>query len=65
MRGGADILTGDEGERCLPTWVEQYSDRLERAQNPNRALVRIRPLWIWHTDYQPATFGVDKTRLGS
>ncbi len=63
--GGADILTGEERERCLRTYVEQYPDRLERAQNPNRALVRVRPLWIRHTDYRPATFGVHETHLGS
>ncbi len=62
--GGADILTGDERERCLRTYIEQYPGRLERAQHPDRALVRIRPLWIRHTDYRPATFGVHETYLG-
>ncbi len=63
--GGADILTGEERDRCLRTYVEQYPDRLERAQNLNRALVRVRPLWIRHTDYRPASFGVHETHLGS
>ena len=63
--GGADILMGEERERCLRTYVEQYPDRLERAQNPARALVRIRPVWIRHTDYRPATFGVHETHPGS
>jgi len=63
--GSADVLAGDERERVLRTYVEQYPDRLERAHNPGRALVRIRPLWIRHTDYRPATFGVHETHLGS
>jgi pyridoxine/pyridoxamine 5'-phosphate oxidase len=61
--GRADILEGDELERCRAFYFEQYPDGRERASWPGIAYIRIRPRWLRYSDYRPDSFGVSETEL--
>jgi PPOX class probable F420-dependent enzyme len=41
--GDADVLIGQERERCLYAYVQQYPDGEQRAEDPQIVVVRIRP----------------------
>ncbi|MDE3133921.1 MAG: pyridoxamine 5'-phosphate oxidase family protein [Acidobacteriota bacterium] len=55
--GDADVVTGEERERCLAAYFRQYPDGRERARDPSIVLVRIRPDWGRLSDFRPDTFG--------
>ena len=59
--GQADVLDGDELERCRRFYFEQFPDGRERAAWPDIAYVRIRPHWVRHSDFRPDTFGSSET----
>lgn len=59
--GSMDIPTGAERERCLASYVEQYPDGRARAEDPEIALLRLRPQWVRYSDYRPGSFGVDES----
>jgi len=61
--GPADVLSGDELERCRTFYFEQYPDGRERASGPNIAYVRIRPRWLRYSDYRPDSFTIDEFHL--
>lgn len=61
--GTADILDGVERERCLNVYCDQYPDGRQRAENPDIALVRVRPVWIRYSDYRPDSFAIHESRL--
>jgi general stress protein 26 len=61
--GVADVLTGEDRDRCLRVYFQQYPEGRERALNPDIAHVRIRPLWIRLSDYRPGSFGVQEIQL--
>ena len=62
--GVADILAGAERDRCLASYIAQYPDGRERAEDPDIAHVRIRPSWIRHSDYRPDHFSIRETDFG-
>jgi PPOX class probable F420-dependent enzyme len=61
--GTAHLLAGSERDRCLRAYLDQYPDGRQRAEDPEIAHVRIRPRWVRHSDYRPASFEIDETRL--
>lgn len=61
--GDADVLAGEERERCLGAYLQQYPDGRERAKDPNIVLVRVCPDWGRLSDYRPDTFGVEDLAL--
>lgn len=54
-KGDADVVTGTERDRCLDSYVAQYPDGAERAEDPD--IVRVRVAWGRLSDYRPETFG--------
>lgn len=62
--GDAEILAGDERDRCLRAYVQQYPDGRQRAEDPQIVLVRIRLDWARLSDYRPGSFGIDELVLG-
>jgi PPOX class probable F420-dependent enzyme len=62
--GEADVLTGNERDRRLDAYLEQYPDGRERAGDPSIVLVRVRPDWAQLSDYRPESFGTDEFKLG-
>lgn len=62
--GDADVLVGEERDRCLSAYLRQYPDGRERVRDPQIALVRVRPIWGRLSDYRPDTFGVEHLVLG-
>ena len=61
--GHADVVVGEERDRCLRAYVQQYPDGRQRAQDPQIVLVRIRPDWGRLSDYRPDTFGAEDLDL--
>ena len=56
--GVAEVVTGQERDRCLSAYLEQYPDGRERAADPEIVLVRVRLDWVRHCDYRPESFGI-------
>jgi len=61
--GDAEILAGEERDRCLRAYVQQYPDGRQRAEHPEIVLVRIRLDWGRLSDYRPESFGIDELVL--
>ena len=57
--GDADVLAGEERERCLRAYLQQYPDGRQRAKDRQIVLVRIRPDWGRLSDYRPDSFGTE------
>ena len=56
--GDAEVVTRAERDRCLSAYVAQYPDGLQRAEDPEIVLVRVRLDWGRVSDYRPGTFGI-------
>jgi PPOX class probable F420-dependent enzyme len=56
--GDAEVVTGAERDRCLAPYVVQYPDGLQRAEDPEIVLVRVRLDWGRVSDYRPGSFGI-------
>jgi PPOX class probable F420-dependent enzyme len=63
IEGSADVLSGEELERCKTAYFEQYPDGRSRAVSPATAHIRVTPRWLRHSDYRPRTFGSSETEL--
>jgi len=61
--GAADILAGDELERCQRFYFAQYPDGRERATWPGITYVRVQPRWLRYSDYRAASFTIDESEL--
>lgn len=61
--GDAEVLAGEERDRCLRAYVQQYPDGRQRAEDPEIVLVRIRLNWGRLSDYRPESFGIDELVL--
>lgn len=61
--GIADVLTGDERDRCLRVYLQQFPDSRERALDPDVAHLRIRSAWVRLNDTRPESYGVQEIQL--
>jgi PPOX class probable F420-dependent enzyme len=63
IEGVADVLCGDDRERCLAAYVEQYPDGRQRAASDHIAQIRVRPRWLRYSDYRPESFASSETEF--
>jgi pyridoxine/pyridoxamine 5'-phosphate oxidase len=61
--GAADLLTGEDRDRCLRTYFQQHPNGRERALRPYIAHVRIRPRLLRLADFRTESFGVQEIFL--
>jgi PPOX class probable F420-dependent enzyme len=55
--GDAEIVSGTERDRCMRPYVAQHPDGVERAEDPDIVLVRVRLAWGRVSDFRPSSFG--------
>jgi PPOX class probable F420-dependent enzyme len=63
IEGSADILTGEDLERCKAAYFAQYPVGRDRAGSPDIGHVRVIPRWLRYSDYRPDTFGSSEIEL--
>lgn len=61
--GTADVLAGDDRDRCLRAYFQQHPARRERALDPDVTHVRVRPRSVRLSDYRPESYGVQDVRV--
>lgn len=61
--GTADVLAGDDLDRCLRVFFQQCPAGRGRARDPDIAYIRIRPLWVRLNDYRPESYGMQEIQL--
>jgi general stress protein 26 len=61
IEGLADVLKGEDLERCKAAYFEQYPDGRHRAELPEIAHIRVTPRWLRYSDYRPETFSSKET----
>ncbi len=57
IEGRAEVLGGEDLERCKAFYFKQYPDGQGRAESPEIVHIRFTPQWLRYSDYRPATFG--------
>jgi Pyridoxamine 5'-phosphate oxidase len=58
--GAADLLAGQDRDRCLRAYFQQHPDGRERALAAYLAYVRIRPRSLRLSDFRSTSFGVQE-----
>ena len=61
VEGAADVLRGEDRDRGLAAYFQQYPDGRQRAESADIAHLRITPAWLRYSDYRPDTFGTVET----
>jgi PPOX class probable F420-dependent enzyme len=61
--GVAELPLGEDLDRCLAAYFEQYPDGRQRAASPDITHVRVRPGWLRYSDYRPASFTIEEFEL--
>lgn len=63
LEGDAEVVTGQDLERCQTFYLSQYPDGRQRARRPGIVYIRITPRWVRCSDFRPDTFGSTETTL--
>ena len=61
VEGLADILSGENLERCRSAYIEQHPGGRDRAGHTEIAHIRVTPRWLRYSDFRPETFGSTET----
>ena len=61
--GAADLLAGQDRDRCLRAYFQQHPTGREQALAPYLTYVRIRPRSLRLSDFRSESFGVEEFSL--